>query len=117
MSGKSGRLDAASGVWSPLPRIPSPVAGPDRFGEVLDLVRDLKQQGMTLLMAVPLVLSHYVERFAIPKLQGRPVWLPLQSTSWAVFGLGIFLLGTWWHERPLRVPGVLFCRDMWASIT
>ncbi len=47
--------------------------------------------GMTLLMAGPLVLSHYVERHLLPRLQGTPIWLPLQSTSWAVFGLGMFV--------------------------
>ena len=47
--------------------------------------------GMTMVVATPMILSHYVERFIIPRLKKTPVWLPAQSTSWAVFGLGMFV--------------------------
>jgi alginate O-acetyltransferase complex protein AlgI len=47
--------------------------------------------GMTLLVAAPLILSHYVERYLIPALRERPVWYPVQSTSWAVFGMAMFV--------------------------
>jgi alginate O-acetyltransferase complex protein AlgI len=47
--------------------------------------------GMTLLCAVPLVLSHYVERLLLPRLRESVWWLPLQTSAWATFGMMMFV--------------------------
>jgi D-alanyl-lipoteichoic acid acyltransferase DltB (MBOAT superfamily) len=48
--------------------------------------------GMTILAATPLVLSHFVERYLLPRIGHRTwVMLPLQTSSWAVFGMAIFV--------------------------
>jgi alginate O-acetyltransferase complex protein AlgI len=48
--------------------------------------------GMTALMATPLILSHFVVRYVVPRAQGN-FWLtlPLQTGSWAVFAMMIFV--------------------------
>lgn len=61
------------------------VASPDEWIAVSVVV------GMTMLMALPLVVSHVVERHVLPTLRTQPIWIPIQSTSWAVFGLGMFV--------------------------
>ena len=47
--------------------------------------------GMTGLVAAPLIVSHYVERWLLPRLRDRWYWLPTQTTSWAVFGVAMFV--------------------------
>lgn len=47
--------------------------------------------GMTLLCAAPLVLSHFVERFALPRIRHSVWYLPMQTSAWAVFGLTMFV--------------------------
>jgi alginate O-acetyltransferase complex protein AlgI len=48
--------------------------------------------GMTALMATPLILSHFVMRYVVPRAQGN-LWLtlPVQTGSWAVFAMMIFV--------------------------
>jgi alginate O-acetyltransferase complex protein AlgI len=47
--------------------------------------------GFTLLGAAPLVLSHYVEKMLLPRLEGTPWLLPAQTASWAAFGMMMFV--------------------------
>jgi alginate O-acetyltransferase complex protein AlgI len=47
--------------------------------------------GFTLLGAAPLVLSHYVEKGLLPRLQGTPWLLPIQTASWAAFATMMFV--------------------------
>ncbi len=47
--------------------------------------------GMTAVCAAPLVLSHFVELYVLPRVRATEAWLPMQTTSWAVFGLFIFV--------------------------
>lgn len=61
------------------------VAAPDEWVAVSVVV------GMTLVAATPLVLSHYVERFVLPRLRRSDLWLPTQSTAWAVFAMAMFV--------------------------
>jgi hypothetical protein len=37
------------------------------------------------------VLSHYVERVVLPRLQATPWLLPAQTATWAVFGMMMFV--------------------------
>jgi alginate O-acetyltransferase complex protein AlgI len=48
--------------------------------------------GMTLMTATPMMLAHVVERNVLPRVQHQPlVMVPLQTSSWAVFGMAIFV--------------------------
>ena len=47
--------------------------------------------GMTLVCAIPLVLSHVVEKYTLPRVRDSVWYLPMQTTAWAVFGLAIFV--------------------------
>jgi alginate O-acetyltransferase complex protein AlgI len=47
--------------------------------------------GFTLLLAVPLVISHFVVWHWLPKLEKSPWLLPLQTLSWGVFGVMMFI--------------------------
>ena len=47
--------------------------------------------GMTLLCATPLVMSHFVERYWLPRLKTSVWYLPMQTSSWAAFGMAMFV--------------------------
>lgn len=48
--------------------------------------------GITLLSAVPLVLALLIEKILVPKIEDKPFFLPLQTTSWAILLCGILLM-------------------------
>jgi hypothetical protein len=47
--------------------------------------------GMTILGATPLILSHFVVRYLSPRIRESTWLLPVQTGSWAVFGMAIFV--------------------------
>lgn len=48
--------------------------------------------GITLLCATPLVVGLLIEKLLVPKIEDKPFFLPLQTTSWAVLICGILLM-------------------------
>ncbi len=46
--------------------------------------------GLCVAGAIPLVAGLVAERYVIPRLRDLPVYLPLQTTAWAVFALAVF---------------------------
>lgn len=48
--------------------------------------------GITLLSAIPLIIALIIEKFLVPKIENKPLFLPLQTTSWAVLLCGILLM-------------------------
>ena len=48
--------------------------------------------GITLLSAIPLIIALIIEKFLVPKIENKPLFLPLQTTSWAILLCGILLM-------------------------
>ena len=48
--------------------------------------------GITLLSATPLVIGLIIEKLVAPKLEDKAIFLPLQTTSWAILICGIVLM-------------------------
>ena len=48
--------------------------------------------GITLLSATPLVIGLIIEKLIAPKLEDTPIFVPLQTTSWAILICGIVLM-------------------------
>jgi alginate O-acetyltransferase complex protein AlgI len=48
--------------------------------------------GITLLSAAPLVIGLIIEKLIAPKLEDKAIFLPLQTTSWAILICGIVLM-------------------------
>jgi D-alanyl-lipoteichoic acid acyltransferase DltB (MBOAT superfamily) len=46
---------------------------------------------MTVATAVPLILAHLVIRYVVPRIEASPWYLPVQTTAWACFGIGMFV--------------------------
>ncbi len=47
--------------------------------------------GVVAATSVPLVLSHFVERHLIERIRPTPAWLPIQTGTWAMLGLAMFV--------------------------
>ncbi|HHO51237.1 MAG TPA: MBOAT family protein [Deltaproteobacteria bacterium] len=47
--------------------------------------------GVTALCAAPLVASHAIERWVLPRVQGTVWLLPMQTSTWAISGVGMFV--------------------------
>jgi D-alanyl-lipoteichoic acid acyltransferase DltB (MBOAT superfamily) len=47
--------------------------------------------GMTIVCASPLIVSHFVEKYLLPRVRGSRWMLPVQTASWAVFGVAMFV--------------------------
>ncbi len=47
--------------------------------------------GITLVCALPLVISHGVERWLLPRVRNQLWYLPLQTSTWALLGMGMFV--------------------------
>ena len=45
--------------------------------------------GMVVLTSVPLVTALLIERFVRPRLEGTAAFLPLQTTMWSVYIIGV----------------------------
>ena len=47
--------------------------------------------GMAIMVSTPLVISHFVERYVMPRTQTSVWWIPVQTSAWAVFGVAMFV--------------------------
>ncbi|MEQ1502189.1 MAG: MBOAT family O-acyltransferase [Myxococcota bacterium] len=47
--------------------------------------------GMTILTATPLILSHFVGRWIVPRIRNSVWELPIQTSSWALFAMAMFV--------------------------
>lgn len=47
--------------------------------------------GICGVAAVPLVLSHVVERYLVPRLEHSPWWTPIQTGTWSLLAAGMFV--------------------------
>jgi len=56
-----------------------------------DLIAASVVLGMTAFCAFPLILSHFVERWALPRVRDSAWFLPIQTATWAVLGMGMFI--------------------------
>ena len=48
--------------------------------------------GITIMSATPLIIALIIEKFIVPQIETKPIFLPLQTTSWAILLCGILLM-------------------------
>ncbi|MEQ1569172.1 MAG: MBOAT family O-acyltransferase [Myxococcota bacterium] len=75
----------ASRIWMYLQKNPFAVGAPEEWIAVKVVV------GMTIASATPLILSHFVVKYLLPRIERSEWRLPLQTGSWAVFGMAMFV--------------------------
>ena len=46
---------------------------------------------MVVLVSTPLIISHFVERYVMPRAQHSLWWVPVQTSAWAAFGMAMFV--------------------------
>ena len=46
---------------------------------------------MVAAVSMPLCVAHVVERWVLPKIDGSRWMLPIQTTAWSVYAVGMFV--------------------------
>ncbi|MBA2320486.1 MAG: hypothetical protein H0V89_04960 [Deltaproteobacteria bacterium] len=41
--------------------------------------------------ALPMIAAHYIEKHLLPKWEGTVWWLPIQTATWSVMGVIMFV--------------------------
>ncbi len=47
--------------------------------------------GVTVTFALPMIAAHYIEKHLVPRLEGGKWWLPIQTGTWAVLAVVMFV--------------------------
>ncbi len=71
-------------LWMHLTRSPF-VGSEDQWTAAIAVV------GVTITFALPMIASHYVEKYALPRLQRSELWLPIQTFTWSVLIMVMFI--------------------------